>query len=163
MYGLHASTVSTYTIGELAAASGVGVETVRFYERQRLLAQPAKPSRGYRRYGESAVKELEFIRRAKLVGFALDEIRELLALRARRGAPCKAVRERALAKRDAIDAKIAELEELRSAVNGLLSVCTGAVAVEQCSILGALDGVADTAEGDAVQRARRASRRRAAR
>lgn len=145
----------SYTIGELAAASGVGVETVRFYERQGLLVQPAKPSQGYRRYSPETVKELEFIRRAKLVGFALDEIRELLALRARRGAPCTAVRERAMAKREAIDAKIAELQQLRAAVEELVSVCTGAVAVEQCSILGALDGVAETAERKAVERARR--------
>lgn len=101
------------------------------------------------------MKELEFIRRAKLVGFSLDEIRELLDLRARRGAPCKAVRERAVAKREAIDAKIAELSQLRAAVEELVSVCTGSVAVEQCSILGALDGVTETAERKAVRRAQR--------
>lgn len=145
---------ATFTIGELAAASGVGVETVRFYERQGLLARPTKPARGYRRYPREALKEIEFIRRAKLVGFTLDEIRELLALRARRGAGCKAVRERALAKRDAIDAKLAELHQLRAAVDQLVSVCTGAVAVEQCSILGALDGVQGVSEGTATRVAR---------
>lgn len=135
-----------YTIGELAAASGVSVETVRFYEREKLLAQPSKPSRGYRRYSAETLRQLEFIRRAKLVGFTLDEIRELLALRARPGGPCKSVRERALAKRDAIDAKIVELQQLRRAVEELVSVCTGAVAIEQCSIIGALDGLDETPE-----------------
>lgn len=136
----------TFTIGELAHAAGVGVETVRFYERQRLLPRPAKPAKGYRRYSRDVLQRIEFIRRAKAVGFALDEIRELLDLRAQPGAPCKTVRERALAKRAAIDAKIRELEDLRSAVSTLLDACTGRVVVEQCSILGALEGRADRQE-----------------
>lgn len=136
----------TFTIGELATSAGVGVETVRFYERQRLLARPPKPSRGYRRYSTDALQRIAFIRRAKAVGFALDEIRELLDLRAQPGAPCTKVRERALAKRAAIDAKIRELEALRGAVSTLLDACTGRVVVEQCSILGALEGRADRNE-----------------
>ncbi len=140
-----------FTIGELASAAGIGVETVRFYERQGLLERPSKPLHGYRRYPSGALKRIEFIRRAKAVGFALDEIRELLALRARPGSPCKTVRERALAKRDAIDAKLRELESLRGAVQELVDVCTGAVAVEQCSILGALDGLTETEEARLVR------------
>ena len=136
----------SFTIGELADAAGVGVETIRFYERQRLVPRPAKPGRGYRRYAAETLQCIEFIRRAKTVGFALDEIRELLELRAQPGAPCKAVRQRALAKRAAIDAKIHELEMLRQAVSRLLDACTGRVVVEQCSIVGALDGRADRQE-----------------
>ena len=136
----------SFTIGELARAAGVGIETIRFYERQQLLQRPAKPSRGYRRYPSGTLRRIEFIRRAKAVGFALEEIRELLELRAKAGAPCTTIRERAIAKRAAIDAKISELEELRSAVSTLLDACTGRVVVEQCSILGALEGHADRHE-----------------
>ena len=149
VYGVHPGLMAHpegFTIGELAALSGVGVETVRFYERQHLLVRPAKPSRGYRRYPAATLQRIEFIRRAKALGFTLDEIRELLELRAREGAPCTAVRERAIAKREAIDAKIRELEALRASVQQLVDVCTGSVAVEQCSILGALDGVQEPEE-----------------
>lgn len=146
-----------FTIGELASAAGIGVETVRFYERQGLLERPSKPLHGYRHYPVGALKRIEFIRRAKAVGFSLDEIRDLLALRARPGSPCKTVRERALAKRDAIDAKLRELESLRGAVQELVDVCSGSVAIEQCSILGALDGLADTEERRVVE-AKRGSR-----
>lgn len=141
-----------FTIGALAAAAGVSVETVRFYERQKLLERPSKPRQGYRRYPAETLKRVEFIRRAKAVGFTLDEIRELLELRARPGAPCRTVREHALAKRVAIDAKIHELERLSDAVQELVDVCTGAVAVEHCSILGALEGLADSPEKRLVQR-----------
>jgi len=149
-----------FTIGELASAAGIGVETVRFYERQGLLVRPSKPMHGYRHYPAETLKRIEFIRRAKAVGFSLDEIGELLALRARPGSPCKTVRARALAKRDAIDAKLRELEALRCAVQELVEVCTGTVAVEQCSILGALDGVAETDEARLVQKAKAARARR---
>lgn len=150
-----------FTIGELAVAAGIGVETVRFYERQGLLERPSKPLHGYRHYPAETLKRIEFIRRAKAIGFSLKEVRDLLALRARPGTPCKSVRERALAKRDAIDAKIQELEQLREAVEELVEVCTGAVAVEQCSILGALDGIDDREEHRVVRS--RSSRSRQAR
>jgi MerR family mercuric resistance operon transcriptional regulator len=148
MYGVQddGMSVNGLTIGELANAAGVGVETVRFYERQRLLERPSTPDRGYRRYPGETVHRIAFIRRAKALGFALAEIRDLLDLRSRRGAPCPAGRDRAIAKRNAIDEKICELQKLRSAVDVLLEVCTGRVAVDQCSIVGALEGVTDTAE-----------------
>jgi len=136
-----------FTIGKVAAATGVGVETIRFYEREGLLEQPTKSLRGFRHYPPAeTLRRIEFIRRAKAVGFTLEEVRELLSLRSRPGAPCKTIRERALAKRDQIEAKISELSLLRDAVEGLLAVCTGRVAVEQCSIIGALDGLDGAAE-----------------
>jgi MerR family transcriptional regulator, copper efflux regulator len=137
------------TIGKLAAAAGVGVETVRFYEREGLLEQPKRTlGSSYRHYPAEALRRIEFICRAKALGFTLHEIRELLSLRSRPGAPCKTVREHALSKRDQIDAKIRELSDLRAAVDELVKVCTGAVAAGQCSILGALDGKVDQKEED---------------
>ena len=73
--------MTTLTIGQVAGQAGVGVETVRFYERQGLLEVPPRRQSGYREYGEDAVARLRFIRRAKQLGFTLKEIKELLALR----------------------------------------------------------------------------------
>lgn len=132
------------TIGTLAKLAGVGVETVRFYEREGLLQQPHRPGRGFRRYTPETVRRVRFIRRAKALGFTLDEIRDLLTLRSQPGAPCSAVREQAQAKARSIDEKIRELQKLRDAVSSLVDACAGDAAVVECSILGALE--ADRAE-----------------
>ncbi|MCH8048022.1 MAG: MerR family transcriptional regulator, partial [Planctomycetes bacterium] len=73
--------VNSLTIGQLARRAEVGVETVRFYEREGLLEEPARRPSGYRQYDEGVVDRLRFIRRAKQLGFTLKEIRELLSLR----------------------------------------------------------------------------------
>ena len=124
------------TIGGLAAAAGVGVETVRYYHRRGLLPEPARPPGEVRRYGESDVKRLRFIRAAQAAGFTLAEIKELLAL----DAADDRARARALAQARvaAIDARIAELRQARDALAGLASAC----ARERggpCPILGAFD------------------------
>jgi MerR family mercuric resistance operon transcriptional regulator len=109
------------TIGGLAKAAGVGVETVRYYQRRGLLAEPARPPGEVRRYGEDDLKRLKFIRSAQAAGFTLAEIGELIALdasddRAR-------VRALASARVAAIDAKIEELREARDALTGLAIAC----------------------------------------
>jgi MerR family mercuric resistance operon transcriptional regulator len=109
------------TIGGLAKAAGVGVETVRYYQRRGLLPEPARPPGEVRRYGEAELKRLKFIRHAQASGFTLNEIGELIALdasddRAR-------ARELAQARVAAIDEKIAELREARDALAGLASDC----------------------------------------
>lgn len=108
------------TIGQLAAAGDVGVETIRFYQRKGLLSQPTRES-GIRRYGSDDVRRLRFIRQAQAAGFTLQEIRELLDLdtsddRAR-------ARELALARVEALNAKIAELKRARNALRRLANVC----------------------------------------
>ena len=108
-------------IGGLAKAAGVGVETVRYYQRRGLLAEPARPPGEVRRYGAEDVKRLKFIRSAQAAGFTLAEIGELIALdasddRAR-------ARELAQARVAAIDEKIAELREARDALAGLATAC----------------------------------------
>jgi len=75
-------------IGELAQQAGVNVQTVRFYERRRLLPEPARTASGYREYGHQEIKQLRFIRQAKSLGFSLDEIREIIRSRGRGECPC---------------------------------------------------------------------------
>jgi MerR family mercuric resistance operon transcriptional regulator len=124
------------TIGGLAKAAGVGVETVRYYQRRGLLSEPARPPGEIRRYGDEDVKRLRFIRSAQAAGFTLSEIAELLDLdasddRAR-------ARELAQARVAAIDAKIAELSEARDALIGLATACAMKRG-GRCPILGAFD------------------------
>lgn len=124
------------TIGGLAKAAGVGVETVRYYQRRGLLPEPPRPPGEVRRYGASDVKRLKFIRSAQAAGFTLAEIKELLALdatddRAR-------ARELAGARVAAIDARIAELSEARDALAALASACAGKRS-GPCPILSAFD------------------------
>lgn len=128
----------TFPIGTLARRADVNVQTVRYYERIGLFPKPTRTPSGYRRYTEADLARLHFIRHAAGLGFTLTETQELLALRARRGAPCKTVRTRAETKLAAIDAKLSELRELRDAVARLVHTCAGDTAVEHCSILAVL-------------------------
>jgi MerR family mercuric resistance operon transcriptional regulator len=112
--------VPALTIGTLAAAGGVGVETVRFYQRKGLLEQPARAG-AIRRYGGEDVRRLRFIRQAQAAGFTLEEIRELLELDA--GEDRARARALAEARIEALDAKIAELERARDALRRLASAC----------------------------------------
>jgi len=112
---------SSDTIGGLAKAAGVGVETVRYYQRRGLLSEPARPPGEVRRYGEEDVRRLRFIRSAQAAGFTLNEIAGLLALDA---ADDRArARDLAQARIAALDAKIEELREAREALAGLASAC----------------------------------------
>src|SRR5262245_35107394 len=110
------------TIGQVAREAGVGVETVRFYEREGLLDEPARRASGYRQYTRDAVARLRFIRRAKELGFTLKEIGELLALRDDPGAD---VRARAAAHLTDIEARIRDLTRMRGALVQLIDTCHG--------------------------------------
>ncbi len=126
------------TIGRLAAAGGVGVETVRYYQRRGLLDAPDRggPYDGFRRYGDSDLKRLRFIRSAQSAGFTLEQIGELLDLDARDDRP----RARALAHEriGALDARIAELTAARDALRRLASEC-GRGGAGRCPILSAFE------------------------
>lgn len=129
-----------FTIGRLAREAGVGVETVRFYERSGLIARPARPTGGgFRVYDRDAALRIRFVRQAQRLGFALAEIRELLSLRARPGADCRAVRTRAIAKREEVIGKIATLRRMRNALDALIATCPGGGALRTCTILSALE------------------------
>jgi MerR family mercuric resistance operon transcriptional regulator len=127
------------TIGQVARRAEVGVETVRFYERQGLLEEPARKESGYRQYTEDVVARLRFIRRAKELGFTLKEIAELLALRLDPDTSCAEVKGRAKAKIDDIDAKIRDLQRMRQALGKLVASCRGRGPISACPILDALD------------------------
>ena len=131
------------TIGQVARLAGVGVETVRFYEREGLLPRPARKPSGYRQYPEEAVARLHFIRRAKALGFTLKEVAELLALRLDPSADRAAVKGRTAAKVEDIDRKIEDLRRMRQALVKLADACSGRGHLSGCPILGALDGELD--------------------
>lgn len=108
------------TIGKLAAAGGVGVETIRFYQRRGLLEQPSRDG-GVRRYGSDTVRRLRFIRQAQKAGFTLVEIRELLALDA--GEDRSRARALARSRIEVLDARIAELQRARDGLQRLAKEC----------------------------------------
>ena len=127
------------TIGAVARRAGVPIDTIRYYEREGLLPEPLRRASGYRSYGEGTVTQLRFIRRAKALGFTLEEIRELLALSTDRGRGVKAVKKRAQARLAAIEARIAELQRVRDGLVELVDSCPGHGAPEHCPILRALN------------------------
>ncbi len=131
------------TIGEVARQAVVGVETVRFYERQGLLEEPERRASGYRQYDEEAVAILRFIRRAKELGFTLREIKALLALRLDNSASRADVRQQAKAKVADIEARIADLQRMREALQKLIKKCHGDCSTTGCPILAALQGQED--------------------
>ena len=133
--------MESLTRGDLARRCGVNFETVRYYEQQGLIPEPARTASNYRVYDAEAVQRIRFVKRAQELGFTLKEIRELLALRARPEARCATVRARARAKMDDIDGKIETLQAMRRALARLTKECGGRGPVTRCPILGALDAV----------------------
>jgi Hg(II)-responsive transcriptional regulator len=129
------------TISRAAEQAGVGIETIRFYERRGLIKQPARPrSGGYRFYDDEVVERIRFIRQAQELGFSLREIEELLSLRADPGADCGDVRTQAVSKREEVDRKIAQLQHIRSALDALIASCPGGGALRSCTIIDAMAG-----------------------
>ncbi len=125
-------------IGALAKRAGVGIDTVRYYEREGLLEPRERLASGYRRYSEPEVLRLRFIRRAQVLGFSLSEIRELLTLSSHRDVA--RVKKKAEAKLADVDQRIAELQRVRGALSGLVRACPGHGRPEDCPILQALGG-----------------------
>ncbi len=127
------------TIGRLARAVGVNLETVRYYERRGLLPKPPRSGSGYRLFPVEAKHRLRFIRRAQELGFSLGEIRELLSLRTVPTAKSADVRRRAQAKITDIEAKIRSLQSMKKALCELMQTCSGCGPVRDCPILESLD------------------------
>lgn len=128
--------MTTLGIGQLAKQAGVAIDTVRYYERNGLLAPAGRLASGYRRYGKVEVMRLRFIRRAKSLGFSLDDVRTLLALSDERD--IAKVRLTAANKRDEIDQRIVELQRMRAGLDNLIAACPGHGRAEDCPILNAL-------------------------
>jgi Hg(II)-responsive transcriptional regulator len=127
------------TTGEVADRAGVNLQTVRFYERRGLLPVPPRASSGYRQYDGDHVRRIRFIKRAQELGFSLDEVAELLALRADPEADRGAVKSQAVDKLNEIDRKIADLQRMKVTLSHLVHVCDGHGSTHDCPILHALE------------------------
>jgi Hg(II)-responsive transcriptional regulator len=125
--------------GEVAAAAGVNVETLRYYERRGILEEPPRRASGYREYPAETVQIVRFVKRAQELGFALEVIEELLALRHNDTRTCGEVRELAERKIEAIDEKLRRLRAMKRALGKLIACCDHEATARECPILEALD------------------------
>jgi MerR family mercuric resistance operon transcriptional regulator len=125
-------------IGELSKRSGVNIETIRYYERVKMLAPPPRTASGRRVYGETDLRILVFIRRSRELGFSLDEIRALLRLGGPEKASCGEVREIAAHHLEDIRAKLGDLKKLERLLSRTVARCSGKTAPD-CPVLDILD------------------------
>ena len=130
--------MKSMTIGQLAKETGVGIETIRFYERKGILPCPDRKQSGYRQFGPEAVARMQFIRRAQGVGFTLREIETLLRLRDDPTAQRAEVRTHVAQKIEDIDAKLRELRRMRKELQQMLTSCQGDGPTDDCPIIDAL-------------------------
>ena len=126
---------TTLTIGRLARAAGVNVETVRYYQRLGLVDEPIKPERGFRQYPADTLDRIVFIKRAQQLGFRLQEIRELLELG---DGHCADVRTRAEDKRRQVEAQIRDLRAIRATLDKLITACRAGRGDAHCPIVESL-------------------------
>jgi MerR family mercuric resistance operon transcriptional regulator len=134
------ATMEVLTIGQLAKNAGVNVETIRYYERRQLIPEPPRRESGYRQYTADFVVRIQFIKRAQELGFSLNEIAELLALRIDSETTCSEVRKHAEAKIANIEGKIQTLQSMKQALVELVQVCNENGTTGECPILEALEG-----------------------
>ncbi len=128
-------TEQPFTIGRLAKKAGVNIETIRHYQRVGLVTEPTKPVSGYRIYPDKYIARLQFIKRAKKVGFSLREIIELLALD---DAHCADVRHLAEDKRNKIVEQIQELGAIKNVLDNMINACKGSEQKHYCAMFEAL-------------------------
>lgn len=145
-----------WTIGQLAKVVDVNVQTVRYYERLKLLSPSARRPSGYRVYGEEEERRLRFIKNAQALGFTLHEIGELLDLRVSSKARCSDVQRKAQAKLEQVTAKMRDLRALARVLQDLIRTCRAGQPTEQCPILTSLEN-----EGKVSGRSRQRGRVRA--
>ncbi|MES2972330.1 MAG: MerR family transcriptional regulator [Pseudomonadota bacterium] len=126
----------SFTIGALANASGVSVETIRYYQREKLVAEPPRPQGGVRRYDHQHVGRLKFIRSAQRLGFSLREVAELLLLDD--GGGCSVVQVRAQAKLDEVRTRMADLRRMEEALAELVYSCSVSRGNVRCPLIASL-------------------------
>ncbi len=127
------------TIGQVARKAGVGVETVRFYERQGLIKQPPRRGSAFRKYPVDTVRRIRFVVHAKKLGFTLKEIMGLLSLRSRSAKSCDSVKERAEIKIADIEERIRGLRRMKSTLRKLTQACERREPRAECPIMDVLD------------------------
>lgn len=130
------SDAATFPIAALAAAAGVGVETIRFYQRRGLLHEPLRPPGGIRRYGAGDVARVRFIKRSQALGFRLDEIIDLLRLSD--GAHCDEARTIATDKLIGVREKLTQLQRIERELSALVRACAVAGSEVTCPLIDAL-------------------------
>jgi len=124
-----------HTVGQLAKMVGVNIQTLRYYERLKLLTPSARKTSGYRLYGPSEVARLRFIKNAQTLGFTLQEITELLDLRISSTTRCDDVQQKAQAKLMQVEAKVRDLQALARELRGLVAACQAGRLTDHCPIL----------------------------
>src|ERR1700726_4175026 len=138
MSAITSSRAEALPIGQLSNRSGVNIETIRYYERVKLLPAPPRPSSGRRVYDVTDLRILVFIRRSRELGFSLDEIRALLRLGGPEKAPCREVRAIAAHHLEDIRAKLDDLKKLERLLSKTVARCSGKTAPD-CPVLDVLD------------------------
>ena len=123
------------SIGELAKRAKVNIETIRYYERRGLIAEPPRNQSGHRQYSPEAVKRTEFIKRCQALGFSLSEIQEILELRITPESTCAEMKLRVTEKLNDVNEKLNELAQIRDALGRLLKKCAGKGPIGKCPIL----------------------------
>jgi Hg(II)-responsive transcriptional regulator len=129
----------TLTIGAVAKGAGVGVETLRYYERRGLLSKAGRTQAGYRQFPDSEVRRVKFIRRAQGLGFTLEEIGELLELRVDGGRRCVGVERAARSARERVHERLLELRRMDKVLSGLVTACQQRRNTDACPILASLE------------------------
>ena len=131
--------MSQLTIGKLALKAGVNVETIRYYQRRRLLSKPQRPASGFRSYSGEDIQRIRFIKKAQELGFSLKEIQELLNLRVDSQFACTQVENKTDDKIQDIDGKIKTLKQIRAALIKLKNSCRTSAPLTRCPVLEALE------------------------
>ncbi|GAC13045.1 Cd(II)/Pb(II)-responsive transcriptional regulator [Aliiglaciecola lipolytica] len=126
-------------IGELANKSGCSVQTIRFYEKQKLLKQPLRNTSNYREYDLNALKQLTFIRQCRSLDISISEIQQLIAMRSQPDKSCKTVNDMVNSHIQEVSVRISELENLKVALSEIASACSDGHSVSNCGVLKKLE------------------------
>ncbi|SMO49280.1 heavy metal-responsive transcriptional regulator [Fodinibius sediminis] len=136
--------ITTYKIGEVARRTDVNKETVRYYEKRKLIPKPDRRRSGYRIFTQHHIDQIKFIKRAQQLGFTLSEIKELLELRVDEETSCSEIKEEAQRKYQAVSEKIEALLRIQETLTDLIDSCTEDGPIGDCPILEALEGKNET-------------------
>ena len=127
------------TRSELARKCEVNIETLRYYEKRKLLSPPPRSESGYRLYSEEDAVKIRFIKNAQKLGFTLKEIGDLLKLRVRQGAPCESVLIKAQTRLEEVEKKIKSLQAMRKVLKELINQCNKDAPTSDCPILACIE------------------------
>lgn len=136
--------ISTYKIGKAAELAGVNKETIRYYERRKLIPEPDRMDSGYRLFSNRHVDQIRFIKRAQELGFTLSEIEDLLNLRMDEDTSCSEIKQEAEQKYRDVIRKIEDLERIKKTLTDLIDSCAGNGPKGDCPILEALEGESES-------------------